>query len=198
MNNKIGKKLKENSNDIIYTPKPVAELMISLCEIKENEIVLDPCRGGGVFYDNLPNNCIKKYCEIEEGIDFLEFNEKVDLIIGNPPYSIWNKWIEHTIKLNPKKICYIMNSFNLTDKRVLYLMENGYNISKFHILKIEWFFGHSFIVIFEKNINSIFSVSSKRFYCDLCNNKCNRGLKGNDPNKCNPIIKKKTNNKKSL
>jgi len=186
MTNNLFNKLKKSSNDIIYTPKPVAELMIEFCNIQENEIVLDPCKGGGVFYDNLPNNCIKKYCEIEEGIDFLEFNEKVDLIIGNPPYSIWNKWIEHTIKLNPKKICYIMNSFNLTDKRVLYLIENGYNISKFHILKIQWWFGYSFIVIFEKNIKSIISASPVIYNCDICDKRCDRGLKGNSSNECKP------------
>ena len=70
MNSKIGRKLKVSSNDIIYTPKPVAELMIGLCEITSNMKVLDPSRGGGVFYDNLPDYCIKDYCEIEENKDF--------------------------------------------------------------------------------------------------------------------------------
>lgn len=196
MNNKIGNSMKMKSNDIIYTPKPVAELMISLCDIKEGEIVLDPSKGGGVFYDNLPSNCIKKYCEIEEGIDFFNFSDKIDLIIGNPPFSIWDKWIQHTIKLNPKKICYIMNCFNFTHKRVNNMIENGYNISKLHIIQISWWFGRSFIVIFEKNITSIITASISSFNCDICGKKCNRGMNGNSMNECVPKITREKKLKK--
>jgi type I restriction-modification system DNA methylase subunit len=88
MNNKAGNKLKSNSNDIIYTPKPIALLMIKLCKIKNGSKVLDPSKGGGVFYDNLPNNCIKDYCEITENKDFFDYHDNVDLIIGKAEYGV--------------------------------------------------------------------------------------------------------------
>ena len=152
MYSRTGRKLKVSSNDIIYTPKPVAELMIELCEITSNIKVLDPSKGGGVFYDNLPDYCIKDYCEIEENKDFFEYNEKVDLVIGNPPYSLWNKWIIHTMEITDK-FCYIMGCFNFTDSRLRKFLDNGFGITKFHLLKIDWWFSPSFIVIFEKNDN---------------------------------------------
>ena len=74
---KNGRNLKNNSNDVIYTPLPVALKMIDMCDIHENDKILDPSKGGGVFYNNFPNNCIKDYCEISEGIDFFNYNEKV-------------------------------------------------------------------------------------------------------------------------
>ncbi len=40
--------------------------MIKLCKTKKGSKVLDPSKGGWVFYDNLPTNCIKDYCEITE------------------------------------------------------------------------------------------------------------------------------------
>ena len=69
-------KNRDMPNDVIYTPKPVALKMIEMCDIKENMTVLDPCRGGGVFFDNLPK-CNKDYCEIEEGKDFLIIIKKL-------------------------------------------------------------------------------------------------------------------------
>ena len=44
--------------------------MIKSCKIKSGSKVLDPSKGGGVFYDNLPTNCIKDYCEITENKEF--------------------------------------------------------------------------------------------------------------------------------
>jgi len=51
----------KNMNDVIYTPLNVAKKMIELCEITSNMTVLDPSKGGDVFYDNLPDYCIKDY-----------------------------------------------------------------------------------------------------------------------------------------
>ena len=183
MNNKTGNKLKTNSNDIIYTPKPVALIMIKLCKIKAGSKVLDPSKGGGVFYDNLPTNCIKEYFEITENKDFFNYTDNVDLIIGNPPYSLWDKWIEQTMKLTDK-FCYILGCFNFTDARLRKVFDNGFGITKIHLLKIDWWFSPSFIVIFEKGKKSIITVEPKRILCDICNGRCKRGLAGNNPNKC--------------
>ena len=116
------------ANDKIYTPPVLAKKMIEMCEIKPTDRVLDPSRGGGVFYDNFPE-CIKSYCEIEEGIDFFDYDQEIDIIIGNPPYSLWSKWLEKTISLNPKKyaIYMVLLICVLTDliyyKRVAIMLE---------------------------------------------------------------------------
>ena len=49
---------------------------------------------------------------------------------------------------------------------------------------MHWWFGNSFIILFEKNKQSILTVEEKRIYCDVCNNKCKKGLNGNNPNDC--------------
>jgi hypothetical protein len=186
MFSKCSRELKKLSNDIIYTPLPVALQMIEMCDIKEGQTILDPSKGGGVFYNNLPNNTMKYYCEITEGVDFFNFNERVDLIIGNPPYSLWNKWIEHTMQITDK-FCYIFGSFNFTDKRLRDILNNGYGITKFHLLKIDWWFSPSYLVVFEKNKPSIITVSNNRILCDICNKRCKRGMAGFLPNQCSNI-----------
>jgi len=183
-------KNRKNANDIIYTPQPLAKLMIDLCNIKPNDKVLDPSKGAGVFYDNLPS-CIKDYCEITENKDFFKYDKPVDIIIGNPPYSLWTSWLEHTIKLKPQKFCYIFGQMNLTIPRLKQIEKGGYNMSKIHLCKVWWWFGHSFVCVFEKtNKNSIMSYS-KCFYCE-CGKSCKRGKTTtkngiktkHDPNKC--------------
>jgi len=193
---KIGHSIKsrKNANDVIYTPKPVAKLMIDLCNIKPTDKVLDPSKGGGVFFNNLPD-CIKDYCEIEEDIDFFKYDKEVDIIVGNPPYSLWTKWLEHTIKLNPKKFCYIFGQMNLTIPRLKQIEKEGYKMTKIHLCKVYWWFGHSFVCVFEKSDKDSIMSYSDRFFCDICNKRCKRGLtttnKGvktkHDPNKCSNI-----------
>lgn len=186
MQKSCNKLQKKGGNDIIYTPKPVALKMIEMCDIKEGESVLDPCKGGGVFFDNLPNNCNKSYCEITENKDFFKDNNKYDLIIGNPPYSLWTKWLEHTMK-HTNKFCYIMNILNMTDVRLNNIISQGFGITKIHILKIDWWFGHQYILLFEKNKPSIMTVEKERIICDICNKRCKRGRNKNDMNKCTNI-----------
>ena len=178
------KEYKLKPNDIIFTPKPVAELMIKMCNIQPTDKVLDPSKGGGVFFNNLPE-CDKSYCEITEDIDYFEASGKYDLIIGNPPYSLWNKWLDKTMELTDK-FCYIFGVMNLTSHRLKRIYEKGYVIKKFHILAVDYWFSMSFAVLFEKGEpnESVIDFSSERFYCDICGKRCGRGLKGNSYNEC--------------
>lgn len=186
---------RQKPNDIIHTPPSVAKLMISLCDIKPNDLVLDCSYGDGVFYNNFPNDCIKDYCEITEphNKDFFKYNKKCTWIISNPPYSLWTKWIEHTITICDK-FCYIFGCFNFTTDRLKKIFNAGFIITKFHTLKIDWWFSPSFIVVFEKgNIkDSIITFSPERTLCEFCNNKfgrCKRGREGYNPNVCTNMDK---------
>ena len=61
--------------DIVMTPEWLAKEII--LHFSPSGIILDPCRGKGAFYDNF-NTETKEWCELEEGIDFLTYNNKVD------------------------------------------------------------------------------------------------------------------------
>ena len=181
-------KKKTSPNDVVYTPKPVALKMISMCNITPEMTVLDCSRGGGVFYDNLPP-CKKDWCEITDGKDFFEYNERVDLIISNPPYSLWNKWLQKTMELTDR-FCYVMGNFNMTDSRIRDIHNKGFGITQLHLVKIDWWFGSTYLVVFEKGKPSIITVESERIKCDICNGRCRRGIAGVGMNVCKPIEKK--------
>lgn len=189
-NNKIGNsiKLRKNPNDRIFTPKPLAVDMIRLCEIKAGERVLDPSKGEGVFYDNLPTECKADWCEIEEGKDFFSYDKEVDVIVGNPPYSLWNKWIEKTLELNPQRFCYIFGAMNLTPERIDRIHKAGYGVRKIKFARVYWWFSYSIIVLFEKGVESSVLTEPITFDCDICGTRCGRGRirkgKKNGMNEC--------------
>lgn len=85
-------------NDKVYTPDEVAKQLISLLPIKDTDRVLEPCMGEGSFYHNLPG--IKDWCEIDRGRDFFEYNAKVNWIVTNPPYSIFDQFVKHCFQLS--------------------------------------------------------------------------------------------------
>jgi hypothetical protein len=84
-----------NKSDIVYTPDWCACDIISW--YKPSGDILEPCKGDGAFLRYLPQTT--KWCEISEGIDFFAWIDRVDWIIGNPPYSIFDEWLERSFNL---------------------------------------------------------------------------------------------------
>jgi hypothetical protein len=74
---------RRTSNDIVYTPRDLAKAIIE--HYRPSGKQLDPCRGDGAFYDQLVGDT--DWCELTEGRDFLDYEQPVDWIISNPPWS---------------------------------------------------------------------------------------------------------------
>jgi hypothetical protein len=167
----MGKKLsnirpikeRPQANDVLFTPLPVALKLIEMTNIQRNEKVLDPCRGEGVIYNNLPSFCLKDWSEIMEGRDFFEYNNPVDTIIANPPFSLYTKWINHCIALNPTKIAFVMGCLNLTTIRLKILEDSGYFMTKMSIVNVKGWFSNTYLVLFEKGGTPIIGYDIARY-----------------------------------
>lgn len=85
----------EKRGDVVYTPPWVAADMIAYFSPKGT--ILDPCRGAGAFHSLLPEG--SPWCEISEGRDFFLWKERVDWVIGNPPYSLTRPWFRHSYSI---------------------------------------------------------------------------------------------------
>ena len=88
--------------DVVFTPEHVAIAMIR--HFQPHGKILDPCKGDGVFLRHMPG---ADYCELQEGRDFFEWEEQVDWIISNPPYSVYADWLRHSFKV-AKNIVYLI------------------------------------------------------------------------------------------
>ncbi len=87
-------------NDIVMTNSNTAIEIIEYFkpQFKINDKFLDPCKGDGAFFDNMPK--FKEYCEISQGKDFFDFYDNIDWIITNPPFSIYDDFLIHSFEIS--------------------------------------------------------------------------------------------------
>lgn len=88
---KPNKTEKQNQTDKVMTREDIAIKIIQ--HFKPKGIILDPAMGNGAFYNNFPDEEHSLWYEIDKGKDFFNYNNQVDWIITNPPYSIYDKFL---------------------------------------------------------------------------------------------------------
>lgn len=112
-------KLPAIKSDIVYTPAHIAKDIIDW--VSPSGKCLDPCMGDGAFYENLPNG--SDWCEIEKGRDFFDYTQKVDWIIGNPPYSIFEDFLRHSFEI-AREVVYILPTNKVFQRLIIMEMIN--------------------------------------------------------------------------
>lgn len=148
-----------------YTSPLMVKDLIKLIPFENEDYVLDAGSGQNkVWYENIPIKCNKTECEIEDGIDFLECNDKYDWVIGNPPFAtnkiingrhqnLIPQWIEKSSEVATKGMAFLLNhkviNF-LTPVRLQKLKEKGFEITRWHIVADKRWFGRYYFLIFQK------------------------------------------------
>ncbi len=110
-----------NPADIVFTPRDISRLLIK--HLHPDGICLDPCKGDGSFYDLMPEGSL--YCEISEGKDFFDFNQKVDWIIGNPPYSIFETFLQKSFNLSDN-VAFLIPTNKVFQRQIIMERINNY------------------------------------------------------------------------
>lgn len=162
-----------------YTNEQMVKDLIALLPLKENDIVLDAGSGKNkVWYNNVPKECVRYECEIEDGEDFLTYNKRYDWIIGNPPFAgnkvdergrhpnLIPQWIQKASELANKGMGFLINhkviNF-LTTARLERLKEKGFYLTKMHIVADKRWFGRYYFLIFTKENNNFVSWNKKTY-----------------------------------
>ncbi len=70
------------------TPTELTKLLIPLVPLQDEDRVLEPFEGEDSFYKEFPSNTINDFCEIEEGLDYKDYNKPIDWVITNPPFRL--------------------------------------------------------------------------------------------------------------
>ena len=99
------------SNDEVQTPYPLAKKIVS--HFNPSGRILEPCKGEGNFIRALPHWA--EWCEQKEGKDFLLFQDKVDWIITNPPWSQIRLFLNHAMKIS-NNVVFLMTVNHLWTK----------------------------------------------------------------------------------
>jgi hypothetical protein len=115
--------------DIVMTPGWLSKEIID--HFSPNGLILDPCRGEGSFYDNFDTES-KDWCELEEGIDFLKYDKKVDWIITNPPWSKMQQFLAHGMKVADNIVYLTTINHYTTKNRIRDMRENNFAIKQIY------------------------------------------------------------------
>lgn len=163
----IFKELSVNPDDIVYTHDDVVKDIVSFFPIKGK--CLDPCKGDGVFLRYLPSST--EWCEIRQGRDFFDYSGRVDWIVGNPPYSIFFEFLNHSFNIS-NNVVYILPTNKVFQS--FKIMDSIDNYGGIHTIlvygggqRVGFPFGFSVgAFYFRKNFNFGTKIIFRRLICD--------------------------------
>ena len=150
-----------------YTPIETTTELIKDIDFLNGDTVLETCRGGGSFWDILPDNTVNDWCEIDDGRDFFQHTTSTDISIANPPYrieidgervNIVNKWMNHQFSITNKECWFLLNGkmwSSITPVRLKKWKLLGWNMCFMKILSIKKWYGRYYWVCFSKAKPSI-------------------------------------------
>lgn len=127
---KLQPKKNAASHDVVFTPRPLSKRIID--HFAPQGRVLDPCKGDGSFYDQFPSDCQPLWCEITQGVNFFDFKERVDWIVSNPPYSIFRKFLLHSMTIADDIVFLITCNHVWTKARLRDIRAAGFGIKEIY------------------------------------------------------------------
>jgi hypothetical protein len=155
---------------ITYTKPTMAEYLISLINFKKGDIVMEPCKGDGAFFNSLPTYTENVYCEINEGIDYLKNDKIVDITLSNPPFVprklFWDFHIK-AMQTTNREIYWLINISALnvfTTKRIEEMNNMNWYLENLHIVSDKRWFGRYVWCKFTRNeCRNILTYNKKVF-----------------------------------
>ncbi len=81
----------------VMTPQWLADMVVA--RLQPSGVILEPCAGTGAFLRSLKGRGDVRWCEIEQGRDFLDYTDPVDWIITNPPWKHFSDFLIHSLSL---------------------------------------------------------------------------------------------------
>lgn len=157
------------------TPKDLAKDLIDRLPLQASDVLFEPFKGEGAFYDNFPDENEKLWCEIEEGKDYKDISGGFDWVITNPPFRLetgskrvnsFYYLLEYFTHRSNKGIAFLGNDrcfSSLTPKRLASLAQRGWSITNLTVCNVKKWRGRYFFIVFEKKPITFYNYLIKNY-----------------------------------
>ena len=145
------------------TPAQCAKDLISHVPLLPGDILLEPFRGEGAFFNAFPSDTVKLWAEKEKGVDYTDISGFYDWVITNPPFQLNNGsklvnsfWflLDYYTQRAKKGIAFLANDrcfSTLTPRRMAVLKERGWALTRVIVCSIRKWRGRYFFIVLEKD-----------------------------------------------
>lgn len=144
------------------TPVALAQTLLKRIPLEPNDILYEPFKGEGAFYDHFPEGHPKEWSEVEQGRDYRDHLGEYDWVITNPPFqlkeggkrvnSIW-MLLDYFSERARKGIAFLCNDnllSTLTPIRIKKLEQRGFAVESITVCNVKRWRGRYFFVVIRK------------------------------------------------
>ena len=153
----------------LQTPRELAKALISKIPLQNGDVVYEPFKGQGSFYDQFPDFVHKDWSEILEGRNFIDYKKPVDWVISFPPFkmemlkgndSVFFRILLHFASEDRvrKGICLLASKdsyLSVTPKRMALLNTKGWYLSKQVVCNVNAHRGRMVFMMFSRKQKKI-------------------------------------------
>ena len=151
------------------TPAECAKDLIAFLDIAPTDILYEPFKGEGAFYNNFPTANPKLWAELEQGVDYRDVSGAYDWVITNPPFKLdtgkkqvnsFYFLLDYFLQRANKGVAFLGNDAclaTLTPKRLNEIHRRGWYLSKIVVCNIKKWRGRYFFVVFTKTPNNFYN-----------------------------------------
>ena len=141
---------------------------------KDGDILYEPFKGEGAFFDNFPTRCKSIWSEITQGKDYTSETE-YDWVITNPPFRlegekgrrncIW-ELIDYFSTRVKKGLIFLVNDYGLctlTPNKQKILSDRGFGLTHLTMCNVKKWRGRYFIIVFQPTTTPIMDFLSTTY-----------------------------------
>jgi hypothetical protein len=159
---KVEMKREYTSQD--ETPIETVKECLARIQFSPEDTVIDAGSGfNKVWFNEIPVKNKKEF-EVREGNDFTKETERVDWVVGNPPFHEWLAFLFKSSEICNKGFAFLINHTRLnqlTPRRLSLLQERGWYLNRFHIIEVKKWFGRYYFLVFTKEPSAVISWNYK-------------------------------------
>ena len=170
--------MKDDTYYFHQTPEQLCKDIISNIVFEPDDIVFEPFSGENNFFKNFPEDITKYRCEIEDGLDFKNFDYhgiKPTTILTNPPFRLdtdngrKNAFFDILMffaKTPVKRVIFLCSDYcfgSLTPNRLLKLNNEGLYIHSLTTCSVKKWRGRYYVITFKREPNIFFNYFLENF-----------------------------------